>query len=141
MADLVPSTPRTAYEKAWEIVRRRGEAVDPSSLRVEAAGWEDRAASVLLRFLIGYGEADPRLPSGAGEVGLKFKRVERGGKKDDEKRCAVKCVERGFQALRAYGSVEAPVGELWIGDVAYFKVSKEELRRPGEEPKRQVSDL
>jgi hypothetical protein len=141
LADLVLSTPRTAYEKAWKIVRRRGEVVDPSRLRVEAAGLDDRVASALLRFLIGYGEADPRLSSGAGEVDLKFRRVERGGKKDDEKRRVVKGVERGFQVFRAYGGVEAPVGELWIGDVAYFKVSKEELRRLVEEARKTAPDL
>jgi hypothetical protein len=47
---------------------------------------------VLLRFLIGYGEAD-----------LKFIRVEKGGRK-------------GFQVFRVYGGVETPVGELWIGE-------------------------
>jgi hypothetical protein len=72
---------------------------------------------VLLRFLIGYGEAD-----------LKFRRVEKGGRK-------------GFQVFRVYGGVEAPVGELWIGKTAYFKVSKEELRRLVEEAKRTAPDL
>jgi hypothetical protein len=80
---------------------------------VGVAGWEDRAASVLLRFLIGYGEAD-----------LKFRRV-----------------VRGFQVFRVYGGVEAPVGELWIGEVAYFKVSEEELRRRVEEARRTAPDL
>jgi hypothetical protein len=88
--------------------------------------WEDRAASVLLRFLIGYGQAD-----------LKFRRVEKEGKKDGEKRR----VERGFQVFRVYGGVEAFVGELWIGDVAYFNVSRKELRRLVEEAKRTAPDL
>jgi len=73
--------------------------------------------------LIGYGEAD-----------LKLRRVEKG----DEKGRVV----RGFQVFRAYGGVEAPVGELWIGEsTARFKVSKEELRRFVEEAKRETSDL
>jgi hypothetical protein len=86
LADIVMSTPATAHWRAREIARKRGEAVDPSRSRkgakaggiaegcggavepahVGVAGWEDRAASVLLRFLIGYGEAD-----------LKFRRVEK----------------------------------------------------------------
>jgi hypothetical protein len=115
LADIVLSAPRTAYEKSWEIAKMSSGAVDPS--RVEAAGWEDRAASVLLRFLIGYGEAE-----------LKFRRIERGGMK-------------GFQVFRAYGGVEAPVGELWIGYVARFKVSKEELRRSVKEAKETAPDL
>jgi hypothetical protein len=147
LADLVQSAPATAYLKAREIARGRGEAVDPShsGRRGRSMGqpsWEDRAASVLLRFLIGYGEVDPRLLSGASEVNLKFRRVERSGKKDDEKRRVVKGVERGFRVFRTYGGVEAPVDELWIGKTAaYFKVSKEELRRFMEEAKRTVPDL
>ncbi len=115
LADIVLLTPRGAYNKADRVAERRGEAVDPS--RVDAAGWEDRAASVLLRFLAGYGEAD-----------LRFRRVEKDGRK-------------GFQVYRSYGGVEAPVGELWIGDVAYFKVSEEELGRLVEEAKRTAPDL
>jgi tetratricopeptide (TPR) repeat protein len=137
LADIVLSTPKGAYEKAKRTARERGETVHPSYSRrgakagkmaerrggavdlshVEAAGWEDRAASVLLRFLIGYGEAD-----------LKFIRVEKEGKK-------------GFQVFRTYGSVVAFVGELWIGKVAYFKVSREELKRLVEEAKRTAPDL
>jgi len=116
LADVVLSTPATAHEKAKRVAKRRGEAVDPS--RSGAAGWEDRAASVLLRFLIGYGEAD-----------LRFRRVEKEGK-------------RGFQVFRVYGGIEAPVGELWIGEsVAHFNVSEEELRRLVEEAKRTAPDL
>jgi len=122
LADIVLPTPGGAYEKAWEIAKGRGEAVDPSRSPKGAVDWEDRAASVFLRFLIGYGEAD-----------LKFRRVEKG----DEKGRVV----RGFQVFRAYGGVEAPVGELWIGEVAYFKVSEEELRRRVEEAKRTAPDL
>ena len=115
LADIVLSTPGGAYQKADRIAERRGEAVDPS--RSGAAGWEERAASVLLRFLIGYGEAD-----------LKFRRVEKGN-------------EKGFQVFRTFGGVETPVGELWIGDVARFKVSKEGPRRLVEEAERTAPDL
>jgi uncharacterized protein involved in tolerance to divalent cations len=68
LADLVLSAPATAFLKAREIARGRGKAVDPShsgrrGRSVGQPSWEDRAASVLLRFLIGYGEVDPRLLS------------------------------------------------------------------------------
>jgi len=42
---------------------------------------------------------------------------------------------------RIYGGVEAFVGELWIGEVAYFNVSEEELRRQVEEAMRMAPDL
>jgi hypothetical protein len=135
LADIVISTPRGAYNKAKDVAKRRGGAVDPS--RRGAADWEDRAASVLLRFLIGYGEVDPRLSSGASEVNLKFRRVE----KDDKKKRVVKDVGRGFQVFRAYGGVEAPVGELWIGEMAYFTLREEELRRLVEVAKETAPDL
>jgi hypothetical protein len=141
LADVVLLTPTSAYKKADDIARARGETVDPSRSRRGAAGWEDRAASVLLRFLIGYGEVDPRLLSGAGEVNLKFRLVVKDSKKDDEKKRVEGGVKKGFQVSRAYGNVEAPVGELWIGEVARFKVSKEELRRFVEEAKRTAPDL
>ncbi len=138
LADMVLLTPKGAYNKADRVAKRRNEAVDPSRThkgakagevaggrggavdlsRVGVAGWEDRAASVLLRFLIGYGEAD-----------LKFRRVEKGGRK-------------GFQVFRVYGGVEAFVGELWIRkSTARFKVSEEELRRLVEEARRAAPDL
>ncbi len=118
LADIVLLTPKSAYNKAWEIAKGRGESVDPSRSPKGAVDWKDRAASVLLRFLIEYGETD-----------LKFRPVEKGGRK-------------GFQVFRTFGSVEAPVGELWIGKVAaYFKVSKEELGRLVEEAKRTAPDL
>jgi hypothetical protein len=161
LADIVLSTPATMHWKAGNIAKMRGETVDPSYSRrkakaggiagrrggavdlphVEATDWGDRAASVLLWFLIGYGEIDPQLLSGAGEVSLKFRLVVKDGKKDDEKKRVKKSVERGFQVFRSYGSVEAPVGELWIGDVAYFKVREEELRRLVEEAKRTAPNL
>jgi hypothetical protein len=50
-------------------------------------------------------------------------------------------VERGFQVSRIYGGVEAFVGELWIGEVTYFNVSEEELRRRVEEAMRMTPDL
>jgi hemerythrin-like domain-containing protein len=117
LADIVLSAPRTAHQKAWEIAKGRGEAVDPSRLPKGAVDWEDRAASVLLRFFIGYGEAD-----------LKFRRVEKGGKK-------------GFQVFRTFGGVETFVGELWIGEVARFNASKEELNRLVEEARKTAPDL
>jgi hypothetical protein len=93
LADVVLLTPRSAYEKAWKIANARGESVDPSRSPKGAVDWEEKAASTLLRFLIGYGEAD-----------LKFIRGEKDGRK-------------GFQVFRAYGGVETPVGELWIGEM------------------------
>jgi hypothetical protein len=117
LADVVLLTPRSAYNKADRIAERHGEAVDPSRSPKGAVDWEDRAASVLLRFLIGYGEAD-----------LKFRLVEKGGRK-------------GFQMFRTFGGIETPVGELWIGEVAYFKVSEEELSRLVEEAMRMAPDL
>jgi hypothetical protein len=117
LADVVLLTPRSAYEKADRVANARGETVDPSRSSKGAVDWEDRAASVLLRFLVGYGEAE-----------LKFRRIEKGGRK-------------GFQMFRTFGGVEAPVGELWIGKTAYFKVSEEELERLVEEAKRTAPDL
>ncbi len=104
---------------------------------MKAADWGDRAASVLLRFLIGYGEIDPQFTSGIGEVNLRFRLV----KKDDKKKRVEGGVERGFQVFRTFDNVEVPVGELWIGDVAYFKIGKEELKRLVEEAKETAPDL
>ncbi len=123
LTDVVLLTPKGAHEKAKGIARRRGEAVDPSYSRrrgrsVGQPSLEDRAASVLLRFLIGYDEAD-----------LKFRRVEKSGRK-------------GFQVSRTFDGVDAPVGELWIGkSVARFNASEEELGRRVEEAKRTAPDL
>jgi len=125
-------TPEGAYEKAGKIAGGRGEAVNPSysgrrGRSVGQPSWGDRAASTLLRFLIGYGEAD-----------LKFKHVEKEGKKDGEKGR----IERGFLVFSTFGGVEALIGELWIGEsTACFKVSKEELRHRVEEAKRTAPDL
>jgi hypothetical protein len=161
LVDILKSTPSTAYRKADDIAGARGETVDPSSSRrgakaggiaggrggavdlphVKAADWGDKTASILLRFLIGYGEIDPQFLSGAGEVNLKFRLVVKDSKKDHEKKRIKGGVEKGFQVFRAYGDVKAPVGELWIGDVARFKVSKEELRRLVEEAKKHKPDL
>jgi hypothetical protein len=118
LADIVLLTPKSAYDKANRVAEKRGEAVDPSRPPKGAVDWEDRAASTLLLFLIGYGEAD-----------LKFRRVEKGGRK-------------GFQVFRVYGGIETPVGELWIGkSTARFNASKEELRRFVEEARRMAPDL
>jgi len=123
LADIVVSASVTTYNKAKDVAKKRGEAVDPSRSPKGAVDWEDRATSVLLRLLIGYGEAD-----------LKFRRVEKGKEKGR--------VMRGFQVFRAYGGVETPVGELWIGkSTARFKVSKEELRHLVEEAKGHKPDL
>jgi tetratricopeptide (TPR) repeat protein len=156
LADIILPTPATTHWKAKEIVKGRGESVDPSRSRKGAKAekiaewrggaidlsrveeeWKDKTASMLLRFLIGYGEIDPQLLSGAGEVSLKFRLVEKGGKKDDEK----ERVKKRFQVFRTFGGVETPVGELKIGKTAYFKVSKEELRRLVEEAKKHKPDL
>jgi hypothetical protein len=142
LADVVLSAPVTAHKKARDIAKGRGEAVDPSRSPKGAVDWEDRAASTLLRFLIGYSEIDPQLLSGAGEVSLKFRLVKKDSKEDDEKKLVDGGIEKGLKVFRAYGGVEAPVGELWIGKtVAYFKVSEEELRRLVEEAKRTAPDL
>jgi uncharacterized protein YkuJ len=117
LADVMLLAPKGAYEKAKDVAEKRGESVDPSRSPKGAVDWEDRVASVLLRFLIGYGETD-----------LMFRRVEKGGRKE-------------FQVFRTYGGVEAFVGELWIGETAYFNVSKEELRRRVEEAKKTAPDL
>jgi hypothetical protein len=126
LADVVLLTPISAYSKADRIANARGETVDPSRSPKGAVDWEDRATSVLLQFLIGYGEAD-----------LKFRHVKKEGKKYDERGR----IEKGFQVSRIYGGVEAFVGELWIGDVARFNISKEGLRRRVEEAIRMAPDL
>jgi len=112
LADIVLLTPTGAYDKAWEIAKGRGEAVDPS--RVGAAGWEDRAASALLRYLLGRAVSED----------LVFRRV-----------------KGGFDVFRAYGGVETLVDELKIEKTARSKAGEEALRRFVEETKRKAPDL
>jgi hypothetical protein len=112
LAEIVLSAPVTAYDKAWEIAKGRGEAVDPS--RVGAAGWEDRAASALLRCLLGRAVSED----------LVFRRV-----------------KGGFEVFRTYGGVEARVDVLKIGEVVHSKAGEEELRRFVEEARRETPDL
>jgi hypothetical protein len=114
LADIALLTPLSAYQKADRIAERRGESVDPSRSPKGAVDWEDRAASVLLRYLLGRAVSED----------LVFRRV-----------------EGGFEVFRAYGGVEAPVDVLKIGSVNYSKASKEELRRFVEEAKRTAPDL
>ncbi len=113
-ADVVSSTPMGAYNKAWDIAKGRGEAVDPSRSRVGAAGWGDRAASALLRYLLGR----------AIDEDLVFRRV-----------------KGGFKVFRAYGGVETHVDELKMGKVARSKAGEGELRRLMEEAKKTAPDL
>ncbi len=113
LADIVLSTPEGVYQKAWKIAKGRGEAVDPS--RMGAAGWEDRAASALLRYLLGRAVSED----------LMFRRV-----------------EGGFDVFRTCGGVEVRVDVLKIGETAArFKASEEVLRRRVEEVRRAAPDL
>jgi hypothetical protein len=113
LADVVLLTPRGAYEKARDIAKGRGEAVDPS--RVGTAGWEDKAASALLRYLLGRTVSED----------LMFRRV-----------------EGDFEVFRAYGGVETNIDVLKIGETAArSKAGEEVLRRFVEEAKRTASDL
>jgi len=115
LADVVLLTPWSAYNKADRIADARGETVDPSRSPKGAVDWEDRAASVLLRYLL----------SRAVSEDLVFRRV-----------------EGGFEVFRAYGGVEARVDVLKIGETAALsKASEEVLRRFVEETKRMVPDL
>jgi len=114
LADIVLSAPVTAYDKAWEIAKGRGEAVDPSRSPKGAVDWEDRATSVLLRYLL----------SKAVSEDLVFRRV-----------------KGGFEVFRIYGGVEVRVDMLKIEKVAYSKASEEVLRRFVEEAMKMVPDL
>ena len=114
LADIVLSAPVTAYEKAGKIAERRGESVDPSRSPKGAAGWEDRVASVLLRYLL----------SKAVSEDLVFRHV-----------------KGGFEVFRTYGGVETRVDVLKIGKVTRSKADKEVLRRFVEEAKRTAPDL
>ncbi|MEM4652013.1 MAG: PaRep2b protein, partial [Pyrobaculum sp.] len=118
LADLVLSAPATAYERAKDIARGRGEAVDPSysgrrGRSVGQPSWEDRAASALLRYLLGRADED-----------LKFRRV-----------------REGFDVFRTYGGVESYVDTLKIGKSVRSKAAEEELRRFVEEAKKHKPDL
>jgi hypothetical protein len=112
LADVVLLTPKSAYEKAYRIAKGRGEAVDPS--RVGAAGWEDRAASALLRYLLGR----------AVDEDLVFRRV-----------------KGGFEVFKAYGGVETRVDTLKVEGQPRSKADEEVLRRFMEEARRETPDL
>ena len=115
LADIVLSTPATAYEKAWRIADSRGEAVDPSRSPKGAAGWEGRSASALLRYLL----------SRADEADLRFRRV-----------------KEGFEVFKAYGGVESYLDALKVGKTAASsKAAEEESRRFVEEAKGMAPDL
>jgi hypothetical protein len=115
LADVVLLTPRSAYEKVWDIAKGRGEAVDPSRSRVGAPGWEDRAAPALLRYLLGRAASEDFV----------FRRV-----------------GEGFEVFRTYGGVEARVDVLKIGKTAArSKAAEEVLRRFVEEAKEMAPDL
>jgi hypothetical protein len=120
LADVVLLTPKSAYNKADRIANARGEAVDPSysgrrGRSVRQPSWEDRAASVLLRYLLGRAVSED----------LMFRRV-----------------KGGFEVFRAYGGVEVRVDMLKIGETAALsKASEEVLRRFVEEAMKVVPDL
>ncbi len=134
LADVVLPSPRSAYNKADRVAERRGETVDPSRSRRGAkagkvaggrggavdlsrggvAGWEDRAASVLLRYLL----------SKAISEDLVFRRV-----------------EGGFEVFRIYGGVEVLIDALKIEEAARSKAGEEVLRRFVEEAKKTAPDL
>jgi hypothetical protein len=112
LADVVLLTPKSAYEKAWKIAKGRGETVDPS--RVGAADWEERAASALLRYLLGR----------AIDEDLVFRRV-----------------EGGFEVFRTHGGVETRVDVLKIEGQPRSKSGEEVLRLFVEEARRTAPDL
>jgi hypothetical protein len=119
LADVVLSAPRGAYDKAGEIAKGRGEAVDPShpGRRGRSMGqpsWEDRAASALLRYLLGRAVSED----------LVFRRV-----------------KGGFEVFRAYGGVEVHADVLKIERVAYSKASEEVPKRFVEEAMKMAPDL
>jgi hypothetical protein len=120
LADVVLLTPKSAYEKAWKIAKGRGEAVDPSRFgwrgrSVGQPSWEDRAASALLRYLLGRAVSED----------LMFRRV-----------------GESFEVFRIYSGVEARVDALKIGKTAArSKADEEVLRHFVEEAKRTAPDL
>jgi len=92
LADVVLLTPWSAYAKAKDVAKGRGEAVDPSYSRqrgrsVGQPSWEDRAAAALLRYLLGRAVIED----------LMFR-----------------WVEGGFEVFRAYGGVEVRIDVLKI---------------------------
>ncbi|MFZ8840884.1 MAG: hypothetical protein ACO2PM_18610 [Pyrobaculum sp.] len=121
LADIGLSTPGGAYEKTERVAKERGEAVDPSysgrrGRSVGQSSWEDRAASALLRYLMG---------RAINEDLMLFRRV-----------------EGGFEVFMAHGGVETRIDELMIGKTAArSKAAGEELRRFVEEAERTVPDL
>jgi hypothetical protein len=119
LADVVLLTPGSAYNEAWEIAKGRGESVDPSrsgrrGRSVGQPSWEDRAASVLLRYLL----------SKAVSEDLQFRRV-----------------GEGFEVFRIYGGVEMRVDVLMVEGQPRSKAGEEVLRRFVEEAKETAPDL
>ncbi len=114
LADVVLSAPVTAYEKARVIAKGRGEAVDPSCSHRKAAGWEDRVAAMLLRYLLDRAVSED----------LMFRRV-----------------GEGFEVFRAYGGVETRVDELKIGWAARTEAGEKVLKRFVEEARKNAPDL
>jgi ribosomal protein L12E/L44/L45/RPP1/RPP2 len=115
LADIVMSAPEGSYKKARNIVKGRGESVDPSRSPRGVANWEDRAASALLRYLLGRAVSED----------IVFRRV-----------------KGGFEVFRAYGGVETRVDVLKIEEtVARSKAGEEVLGRFVEEAKKMVPDL
>jgi hypothetical protein len=119
LADVVLLTPIGAYSKADRVANARGETVDPSysGQRGRSVGKprrEDRAASALLRYLLGRAVSED----------LMFRRL-----------------KGGFEVFRTYGGVETHVDVLKIEEVARSKASEEELRRFMEEARREAPDL
>jgi hypothetical protein len=120
LADVVLLTPEGRLLEGQRVAKRRGEAVDPSysgrrGRSVGQPSWEDRAASALLRYILGRAVSED----------LMFRRV-----------------GKGFEVFKAYGGVETRVDTLKIGEsVARSKAGEEELRRLVEEAKRTAPDL
>ncbi|MFZ8807187.1 MAG: hypothetical protein ACO2PN_03665, partial [Pyrobaculum sp.] len=120
LADVVLLTPRSAYEKAYRIANTRGENVEPShsgrrGRSVGKPSWEDRAASVLLRYLLGRAVSED----------LVFRRI-----------------GEGFEVFRAYGNVEARVDVLKIGETTtHTNADEEVLKHFVEEARRTAPDL
>jgi hypothetical protein len=119
LAGVVLLTPGSAYNKAWEIAKGRGETVDPSysgrrGMSVGQPSWEDRAASALLRYLLGRTVSED----------LMFRRV-----------------KGGFEVFRIYGGVETRVDVLMVEGQPRSKAGEEELRRFVEEAKKMAPDL